>query len=304
MAQSWLAASLVLTTFACGTADANGDALSDENLTSSKAALDRTISSPIPELSGLGLRKTTGGVELLTVGDRNSTIAHGLPSASTLEALTPTGDTNPQRESIASDSTGRIFVLGETSGIMTIFEPNGKTVKHTITVAYPSSWSSGNAGAESFVLLKNGHILLVKEKAPVTIAEVGPEGEAPTGYKKGLGVRYKDTFPLPSGSSSKRVILKTWALGDNTGKVATDVSDAAISPTGDLYLLTDQGRAILQMQDGISIAETKVKALKVWTLPTEIKKPEGLTFLDDGTPIVASDMPDPGAQIFVLKKLQ
>lgn len=304
MNRSWLLASLVLATFACGAAEDGTDGSSDDNLTTAKATIERTISSPIPELSGLGLRKTSAGVELLTVSDRNSTIAHGLPTASALEALTPVGDTNPQRESIASDSTGRIFVLGETSGIMTIFEPNGKTVKHTITIKYPSAWSSGNAGAESFVLLKNGHMLLVKEKDPVTIAEVGPEGAAPKGFTKGMGVRYKDTYPLPSGTSSKLAILKTWSLGDNTGSIATDVSDAAIGPSGDLYLLTDQGRAILQMQDGISTSEGKVKALKVWNLPKDVKKPEGLTFLDDGTPVVCSDMPDPGAQVFVLKKLQ
>lgn len=302
MARLWLYAFPLVATFACGGSDETD--LSDENLTTAKASIEKTISSPIPELSGLALRKGTSGLELLAVGDRDGTLAVGPATGPALQKLETRVSGTPQWESIASDATGKIFVLGEQSGVMTVYDSKATTVKHTMTIALPRSWSSGNAGGEGFVLLKNGHMLVIKEKDPVEIAEVGPQGDAAKGYARGLGIRPSDTFKVPSGTTSKWVVLKKWALGDNTGRVATDVSDAAVSPEGDLYLLTDQGRAVLQMQETISTSEEKVKALKVWELPRDVGKPEGLVFLDDGRPIVCSDATAAGSQIFLLKKLK
>lgn len=307
MARSWLYAFPVLATFAsgvfaCGAADEAE--VSDDNLTTEKASIEKTISSPIPELSGLALRKTTSGVELLGVGDRDGTLVVGSATGSSLKKLETRVSGTPQWESIASDASGRIFVLGEQSGVMTVYEKDASAIKHTMTIELPAAWRSGNAGGEGFLLLKNGHMLVVKEKDPVQIVEVGPKGDAAKGYQKGFGIRPGDTFKLPTSATSKRVVLKTWSLGDNTGAVAKDVSDIAVSPAGDLYLLTDQGRAILQMQATVTPEEGKIKAIKVWELPRDVAKPEGLVFLDDGRPIVCSDVTSPGSQIFLLKKLK
>ena len=307
MLRSWLYTFPLLATFAsaglaCGAAE-EAD-VSDDNLTTEKATIEKTISSPIPELSGLALRKTSSGVELLGVGDRDGTLIVGSPTGSSMKKLETNASGTPQWESIASDASGRIFVLGEQSGTVTVYEKDAAAIKHTFTIDLPGAWRSGNAGGEGFLLLKNGHMLIVKEKDPVQIVEVGPKGDAPKGYQKGFGIRPSDTFKLPTGTTSKRVILKTWSLGDSTSQVAKDVSDIAVSPTGDLYLLTDQGRAILQMQETVTAEESKIKAIKVWELPRDVAKPEGLVFLDDGRPIVCSDVTSAGSQIFVLKKLK
>lgn len=263
------------------------------------------------ELSGLGVRKREGKLEVLAVGDSKRKIASAdlsrLPLSFVVHDSLESAEAESQWEAVAGDSTGRVFALEENPGVIYVLDPElrKEEARITLDVSGPA-WDvdDGNSRGEGLVLMKNGHLLVLKEKAPSELVEFGPKGESATGYFPGAGVSMSDAFPVPEPDKRRYVVLKEWPIGDSSSKVAPDTSDLAVGPDGVLYVLSDQGRSVSSIEKSVGPDEKRFKLDTTWRLPSAITKPEGLAFLPDGRFLVASDEPGNGEKrLFLLSKL-
>jgi len=215
-----------------------------------------------------------------------------------------------QWEAIAT-SKDHILILREYPSDIFVFSKNFKGLVQTITLNVPDShaifsdWDSQpNSRGEGMVLLKSGHILVVKEKKPVQLIEFGPKNAVASGYKRGDGVGVEDYFPLQAGEYVNFFPLKHWDVESQSRDLIPDVSDLAIGPDGNLYALSDQNTGIAAIQNVLSPTEDTFKVEFYWNLPKGIKKPEGLVINENFEPIVASDLPKIKRNLFHLKAIK
>ncbi|MBK6694083.1 MAG: hypothetical protein IPG50_18035 [Myxococcales bacterium] len=260
---------------------------------------------PLLEVSALGLRDG----KLLSLGDRDFKIAvdGSLDGRKVsfaddqLRDLTGAFPANPrgaQWEGITSDGSGRLFLLEENPGRIFVLDREGRELVHTVTLRVPvtneewtAAWNdSANSRGEGLVLLKNGHVLVAKEKDPKRIVEFGPEGERASGYRPGSEAA-NARFPT-EGRASTMVPLMAWRLKGDADNFA-DISELAVGPGG-LYVLSDESRAIarlplLDKDDDAAEADEK------WKLPFngDDEKTEGLVILpgEKRVALVALDGP-------------
>lgn len=264
------------------------------------------LSIPGAELSGLALRNVgtkhellaiTDGSYLLQVGQLEGTKLGKVDFASVdlAPALADyTGSAGSQWEAVASDASGRVFVLEENPGRLFVFDSRGAALEHVVELVVPDQselaqdWSDDpNSRGEGFVLLQNGHVLVSKEKSPRALVEFGPEGDAAEGFRRDLATGSDGEFPLPAGKQTRFVALKSWSLG-KPNKLA-DLSELALAPTGALYVLSDQGRALGRLVDPIEPdRDEAIEIEDVQTIP-DADKPEGLVFLTESRAVVVSD---------------
>lgn len=280
-----------------------------------KADVQGTLSIPMAEVSGLGLR----GEQLLALGDSTYGVAvgtftdkkHTKASFELLDLEPLLGNyvqsAGSQWEAVASDASGRLFVLEENPGRLFVFDAAGTALEHVATLRVPDTFGAtarewekeSNSRGEGLVLLSNGHLLIAKEKDERALLELGPAGDAPQGYQRSLAIGTRGTFPLPSGAESELVVLAVWSVG-KPNKLA-DLSDLAVDAEGTLYVLSDQGRVYGQLVDPISADDDHVDIDDVVKIPSS-DKPEGLTFLASGQAVVASDQKSQKGNAVVLKR--
>jgi hypothetical protein len=266
--------------------------------------IERRVDVDLAEISALGLRQHEGKLQLLAVGDAAVKVATAGAEDLTFDVRSVSGAAPSQWEAVASDVTGRVFVLKENPGSIIVFDPKLAKKETEIELAVSGSrWKDVNSRGEGLVLMKNGHVLVLKEKAPLELVEFGPKGESPRGYEPGAAVGVADEFPLPKGPNPRFEALKEWEMGEDSAGLAEDASEICVGPDGLLYLLSDQSKTISVLEQRIGPAEKRFKFDATWHLPKEIDKPEGLVILPNGTPIVAVDAPKNGT-LFVLSKLE
>lgn len=266
--------------------------------------IKKTISVGILEVSGIGWRWVDGCREVLLIGDRTYHLATAPwgeePSFKLhdLRALVPGKEQeDSQWEAVAGDKSGRVFVLQESPGTVWVFAPALDRLLHTIRLVVPedspfaADWNRDeNSRGEGFVLLQNGHILLLKEKKPPMLIEFGPAGASPSGYERGAAVDAEHGYPLPSGEKSEFVPLKSWRLSPSDQKRVGDLSDLATDPEGTLFALADQERLLVRLESSLSPGEKTCSVKETWELPSSIDKPEGLVISPGGEPFVARDV--------------
>jgi uncharacterized protein YjiK len=152
------------------------------------------------------------------------------------------------------------------------------------------------------LLLKNGHVLILKEKNPLKIVEFAPSNSAvPAGFNAKLSLEIDGEFPRPQGKSIKFVPVHYWEMTEAQKKELPDGSGLNVNQKGELFLLSDQGLSIAKIgkldpsTKGFEISQT-------WKLPKEIKKPEGMVFDHEGRVLIATDAKKPkGSNFFVLE---
>jgi len=265
--------------------------------------IKKTLSVGVLEISGMGWRWVDGQREVLAIGDRTfhlATAPWGDAPAFTLHELRPlvpgAGD-DSQWEAVAGDGSGAVFVLRESPGAVQIFSPGLDRLVHTIHLTVPDDspladdWNRDeNSRGEGLVLLRGGHLLVLKEKKPPMLIEFGPAGQAAAGYARGDAVGEGHIFPVPAGAESVFVPLKAWRLSASDQKLVGDLSDLAADPQGTLYALADQERLLVRLESTLSPAEKTCSVKETWELPAEIDKPEGLAITPAGEPFVARDI--------------
>lgn len=275
-----------------------------------KLNVKQTQSIALEETSGIGWRinSATKTKQIIVVGDRKFEIlvSNWSPDLSKLKferfdvgkLLLPfvqKTDGQSSWEAVASDGSGCVFVLQEEPGSIFVF--NSKLNKHLHTIKLVMEpqhnlselWKKDpNKRGEGLVLLKNGHVLVIKQKNPSVIIEFGQAGEAPQGYSVGDAVG-DDSFPLPSSKVSKFVPLKYWKIEEPKAQLMKDLSEVTVGSDSKLYLLSDVSQRIGRINDGLAPNKEEFYLSQVWNLSDELTNVEGLLLTEDGSPIVTLD---------------
>lgn len=247
-----------------------------------------TFDIPIPEVSGLALRPTPAGLELLAVGDATAELARaplaeGVPGEWRVARLAGVKDKKgSQLEAVAVDPAGRVVVVREHPFALLLLDADGSRVEAELPsdTSGDPQWAEiprddPNSLAEGLAFGPQGDAVLVKEKRPSAVL---------------LG-------ELRGGTA---VLVRHWLLAPTLAATTADLSDVAFGPDGRLYLLSDQSSVVVRVEAGWREAET-VDADAVWKLPEEIEKAEGLVILPDGRALVAVDRKKAKDNLFLLE---
>lgn len=276
------------------------------------------------EISGLGQRHHPDGqgLQMLAVGDEEFTILIADLEAGVtprhfarlrLEDVLAEGEPTQgsQWEAADGDASGRVFVLQEEPAVIFVLNPEMDDLVSRITLANRTPegddfglGTSPNSQGEGLVLLRNGHILVAKEKDPPVLMEYGPSEERPEGLAPDLLFATSDEFPLPQGLRTEFSLLTIWRLSSSAGDAIKDISDIAVGPDEGLYLLSDESSCIAQLERTLDPAQEHLEVASLWKLPAEIEQPEGLVVTDDRTPLVAIDSGERSRNLFVLSSLE
>jgi hypothetical protein len=272
---------------------------------------------PLQEVSGLASAYVDGTLRLVAVGDARVSLALAdvdddgrVGSWSVLTtadvATEPVDDGRFQQlEAVAADGAGTVWVLTEETSWLAGVDVAARAVVGTArldTAAIPDldrSWSrAGASRGEGLLLLREGHVLVAKEKDPAGLVELGPRGDEPLGVSGQTLLGAGEPFALLGEVLDA---LAWWPLPDAVRRHLHDLSDLATDGDGWVWLLSDQSsslaRLLLPLEPG---AEVEVD--DVVGLPGAVDKPEGLCFLPGGVIAVAEDRHDEADNLWLLAR--
>lgn len=290
-------------------------------------------SVPLAEVSGLALgRDRDARVTVAAIGDRAATIAWAQvvdededldwQTLSLREAEgTVLPKANPQLEAIAVDGALGILLVQEWPCRAEYIDARSRRVLAHVTLEVPDrsgaeavhrSWQDPDGShAEGVVLLKDGHLLIVKEKDPTALLEFGPAGDAPRGFGGAqwldAGQPWWDGEGAPTPQEVPLVLLAAWTPTAAMVAVCPDLSDAAVGPAGNLILLSDQGRSIAVVPATAPApdpCEGVFEATTVWRMSGITDKPEGVVVLPTLDVLVACDRRKPKRNLFVVPRTE
>jgi hypothetical protein len=267
----------------------------------------RTVDVPLQEVSGVCLRRESGGdMALVAFGDRTSIAAWvELPTddagaydwqtvdlADVEGSLIPRDD--PQVEAVCADGAGRILILQESPPRVELLDWGGHRVVTRIALDIPEghplheSWvdSEGSQG-EGAAFMTNGHLLIAKEKDPAAFIEFGPAGDEPSGFGPASALAGGARWPTDEGDHVF-VPLAVWNPSAKLQATCEDFSDLEVGPDRRLYLLSDKSQSIARVGE-LARGDEVARADEVWQLPRLDGKPEGLALTRNGRAIVALD---------------
>ena len=288
-------------------------------MNNNRLAINKVHDIPLSEVSGLGQRRVPGNKhQILAVGDRKFEVVVVHPSDGedwhyeTIALGSVLKDADAEKssewEAADSDTTGRVFMLQESPGRIYVADRDLKHIECVIELTLDEdqrrelNWDAdSNARAEGLVLLRNGHVLIAKEKEPPLFLEFGARGEDAQGVQPDLLFGSIGEFPLPQEQKVSFELLKTWSLDKGSG--ITDISDMAAAPNAGLYLLSDESRCIARAETNLSHEETQLSVREMWELPEELEQPEGLVIRDGMVPLVAIDRDEQAENLFVMEPL-
>jgi hypothetical protein len=175
------------------------------------------------------------------------------------------------------------------------------------------AWAADdNARGEGLLLLREGHLVVAKQKDPVALLEFGPEGAAALGVSQDTLLGPGDNFALP-GEDDERMFLPytflhAWPLH---GEHLKSINDLAVGPDGALHCLSAASRRIGRIEGRLAPGEHRLHQEETWDRACDLlegeggedRKAEGLVFLPDGTPLVALDTKLSGDNLLVLEPL-
>ncbi|MEO7320753.1 MAG: hypothetical protein ABIW02_03840, partial [Nitrosospira sp.] len=157
----------------------------------------------VAEVSGLAIVRasTQGkeGIRLYLIGDAGFKIASLPINATPNDAVDFPQDVAhvlgrnaaypSQWEAIAADGKDTVCMLSETDSEVSCLDRDLRQYRgsfsldvstiaqlHSVWKAHP------NSRGEGMILMKRGHVLVLKEKQPSMLVEFGPAGDAPAGY--------------------------------------------------------------------------------------------------------------------------
>ena len=258
---------------------------------------------PAVEISGMTWRTNpeTKRREIVVVGDRDFRVTFFdwenrkrdfSPRSVDLRFLFPGAAANPgsqsEWESISSDESGRLFIVRESPAEVLIISADLKRLEGRITLTGKIN-SDRNSGGEGMVLLKNGHLLVVKEKNPIQLLEFASEGKVAEGYRADLSIERGGRFPPIGVSPVSYVPVFTWEFSPEVEALFEDSSGVNLDPAGALYLLGDQKNLVARLGPKLEANKAKIQVERFWSLPSEIKHPEGMVIDSEDRPIISVD---------------
>jgi hypothetical protein len=294
----------------------------------------RTVGDiPLAEVSGLAIgRDREDRVTVAAIGDRAATIAWAQVGDDivdldwqTLSLMHAEGTripgTDPQLEAIAVDGALGILLVQETPCRAEYIDARHRRVLAHVTLDIPTgcgsqalrrSWEDPDGShAEGVVMLRDGHLLVVKEKDPAALLEFGPAGDAPLGFGAGTrleaGKAWREVAAAPPAQEVSLVLLAVWEPTTAMREVCPDLSDATVGPAGNLILLIDQGRCIAVVPasgPGPDAFAGSFEATAAWRMSGIEDKPEGIVMLPTLDVLVACDRRKPRRNLFVIPRAQ
>ena len=285
-------------------ADANGDTATNGN--ARRLDIVEQYNLPMKEISGLAReRSRPDGISLYAVGDATFNIGrftHDRTAAAvtiTIRDIANTirakAGTASQWEAVAADGASNICILAEKSSRVVCLN---STVKQEIGrlrldvdngAHLAKQWKTEpNSRGEGLVLMRGGHVLVLKEKRPPLVVEFGPKGDAANGWDAHTLLADGEPFALPA--SRKLVALKTWEFAASLAVIAPDASELTVGPDGRLYMLSQEGAVLIRLEGSLGPNENKVHASAWWPLPEHFEHAEGLAIDDELHPWVAVDI--------------
>ena len=278
----------------------------------------RLLDIPIREVSGLCVhRPPDGGPRLLVaIGDTTAELAwttlvpdrlewHVLDLAR-FEGI-PRRHQGSQFEAVATDGAERVLILQEYPAAVFVLDRTERRLLAAIELVVrqgdqlvaPGKTFAASLG-EAMLPLRDGRLLITKEKDPPLIMEVGPPGAEPLGIGPDRVLGPGEPWTLPAGDPPRLEVLARWPLARDLERRFRDISDCAMGPDGRIYLLSDQSRRIARLPPTLPPPGEPVSADARWKLAGTVKKPEGLDFLSDGRAVVAVDEKDARHNLFLL----
>ena len=261
----------------------------------------------LDELSALATRP---GGELVGVSDASFRIAvgrseplKGVKLSPSLEDLVSDLSHEPENgsqwEGVAADGGGRVFVLQEHAGrrrpshVFALTDSlDGLYAAIALTVAddgasWKEKWlADPNARGEALVLLRDGHVLVIKQKDPVRLIEFGPLGSSARGLGAARFLGADARFEIAPGALAEYEPLESWRFD---GPLES-INDAAVAG-GELYVVSRSSRTIARLAAEVAPCDESVAVAATWALPDAVGEPEGLVLLDRLVPLVADDQP-------------
>ncbi|MDD5579890.1 MAG: SdiA-regulated domain-containing protein [Methylobacter sp.] len=270
-----------------------------------RLSIETSYQMLVTELSGLALvLEDAPEIDFLAVGDSDyqiarfsRTLSSGTPNIRALDASSLVdGKTHEfsQWEAIALDGLGNVCLLAEVTAQVRCLDKDlskqvasfqlDPTTLHNLN----KSWQAEpNSRGEGMILLRQGHVLLLKEKKPSLLVEFGPENEGAIGYSSETFLKPGKAFTFPA--KGRLVALKVWEFAESLSKLAKDGSDITLGPDGRVYLLSDESALLIRLEGKLKPEEVKVRESAYWKLPKEIVKPEGLAIDQELRPWVVVD---------------
>jgi hypothetical protein len=267
----------------------------------------RTEDVPLLEVSGVCLRREAAGdMALVAFGDRTSIAAWvELPSDDHGEYIWKTVDLadvegsaiprdDPQVEAVCADGAGRILILQESPPRVELLDWAARRVVTRIALDVPAghalhdSWVDAESSqGEGAAFMKDGHLLIAKEKDPPAFIEFGPAGDAPSGFDEHSALEGGARWPTKEGDHVF-VPLAVWLPSVKLQASSEDFSDLEVGPDRRLYLLSDKSASVVRLGE-LVVGDAVARADEVWQLPVLDGKPEGLALTRNGRAIVALD---------------
>ncbi len=260
----------------------------------------------LEEISGACVKdvKPDGSYKVLLVGDRSFVVSelsidsNDLVTEKTIDIKTIVDSddkrSTSQWEAIACDRQGQVHILDEDPGTIYVLDPDLTQLKQVIDLKYkrndPEGWrDEPNSRGEGMLLLKNGHILVLKEKLPSLIVEFGPKEQLPEGMSKDLLVSNTSDFPIAATKKINFYPLKIWEFNDDALSIMKDFSEITVGPNHKVYVLSQESKKFARIEATLRVDENRVALRTVFDLPNSIKKPEALAIAPNFLPIVVSD---------------
>ncbi len=222
-----------------------------------------------------------------------------------------------QWEAIYADNRGRIYISNEEAATIEVFDFKHRQMLGQIELAFKpddeqfselkKAWDQDpGSRIEGFSILPNGHILAVKEKNPPALIEFVPQGQSAQGVSASSLKAFSQEeqpskfFSWPGVPEKKLTYYarKVWRPSSEFHE-DLDLSEIAITPDGQMALLSDRMRAVYFIGDTLTLTETTFKRRKTVSLPLEMEKPEGLAFIGLDRALIAIDLKEIKANLYL-----
>ena len=274
----------------------------------------------LDQVSALCVRRDGSGAEqLVAVGDEDFAVLTAAVEEGRLTAQAtakvgdalddPPGDSD--WEAVATDATGRVFAIAESSATVVVLSRSLRRQLHRIVLRPEEGpdrrarklLEGDNRGPEGFLLRAGGHVLAVKQRKPILLVEFGPREDRARGLGAAARLGPESEFELSSGDETELFPLHSWELTD--AEAVGSANDLAIDAQGRLYAISSRTHCIYAIEPA---GDDTIVAAPTWSLPADVRagedrNAEGLAFDARDRPIVALDVKDTDDNAFVLERL-
>ena len=262
---------------------------------------------PLRQLSALAVRR---GAELVAIGDDDFDVVtaelgpDSRPARARRHAVVAGGaGERSDFEGLAVDGAGRVLILQEGASRVLVLDPDLGAVRQTISLVvrpedgpFARDWTSREpeSRGEALALLRDGRLLVAKQRDPVALVELGPSGAVARGFGPGRLATEDEPFALLSGDAVDYVVLRAWTLHDDAARVLPSINDLALDSRGCLHAISSLSRRIARLEGDVSAPGDRVEVRDEWRLPDGVasgrdERAEALTLIADNLALVGVD---------------